>query len=199
LDGSLRLGSQAFSCGRLADSEAGLGPWFGNQGLTWGPKRESIVSSHTMPRKILQLEERIVAQSKRLRMTIDEVKKTIDDEDGNLRSEIKVRQKGVRVRLVIRAKSPNFTAWAMALIVNNDRVDGIDWENRFLDLTGAWKSGFHRHVWAPKLRTCKGHKRHLPEFTPSTLEGFIVDGLGMLNVVLKKGGTGDDDGKLQFH
>jgi hypothetical protein len=42
-----------------------------------------------MPRKILQLEERIIFQSKRLGMTIDEVKKTIDDEDGNLRSEIK--------------------------------------------------------------------------------------------------------------
>jgi hypothetical protein len=157
-----------------------------------------------MPRKPLQPEERIVRSKKKLAMGVREIMAAIKrgkgQDRGTAKCPVLVAPKGLVVRLIIRARHKLPESWAMSLLVNNDKVDGIDWEGLrpFKDVNGMEKLGWHRHVWNPTFRTCKAHKIHLPEFdTVTTLRGFIVEGLTLLKITPREEDA-IDDGSLRL-
>ena len=85
-------------------------------------------------------------------------------------------------------------SWAMAILLNDRRVGGIDWEARVEDHRGKQHNcqGWHQHIWkAKKGKANDGDanaKECLPKFNPKTIREFIVVGFGLLNVQLKKEG-----------
>jgi hypothetical protein len=85
-------------------------------------------------------------------------------------------------------------AWAMSVLFQNQRIDGIDWERRVEDHRGKQFncSGWHRHVW--KLNDADGHKECLKQFNPKTFGEFLRIGFAVLNVQLE--GSDDADGGL---
>ncbi len=85
----------------------------------------------------------------------------------------------------------------MAVLLNNQRVDGIDWERVVEDHRGKKFncSGWHRHVWKPTSLDLQ--KECLLQFSPLCLTDFVGEGFKILNVQLRKGGP-DDDNRLLF-
>ncbi len=85
----------------------------------------------------------------------------------------------------------------MAILYNNQRIDGIDWEARVEDHRGHSFNckGWHRHIWSAarkdKLKEC------LKGFAPQTIEQFLHGGFKILNV--KLGGGSRRDGELSIH
>ena len=81
----------------------------------------------------------------------------------------------------------------MSIIFHNERINGIDWEQRVHDHRGKKFdcSGWHRHIW--KANGGDAHKQCLPRFKVKTLEDFIVDGFKILNVQLERSKSNADD------
>lgn len=101
------------------------------------------------------------------------------------------------VRIVVRTRSHLPEGWAMAIIFNTTRVDGIDWERRVEDHRGkAFDcTGWHRLIW--KIKGGALHKECLPKFNPGSKEDFLRSGFALLNVRLERGG--DDERNLFGH
>ena len=100
--------------------------------------------------------------------------------------------KGIRrgLRLVIRCRHPSQTSWSMSLILNTARFDGridcIDWEPLFVSTDGSKCSGFHRHLWNAKVMSCDRFKVPLPQLEATSAEDFIVLGMQILGVAVRK-------------
>lgn len=91
------------------------------------------------------------------------------------------------MRVVITCKSRDFTCWAMAIVWRGVRIDGIDWEAVVRDHRGNKCRGWHRHVWDERTSTADG-KECLETFHPTSMRGFVEDGLRVMGVELKEGG-----------
>jgi hypothetical protein len=78
----------------------------------------------------------------------------------------------------------------MSLILNserfNGRIDCIDWEPVFVSIDGTQCRGFHRHLWNAKAMSCDRFKLPMPQFQPTSAEEFIILGVRILNVAVKK-------------
>jgi hypothetical protein len=54
----------------------------------------------------------------------------------------------VVLRLNVHCKHPSHVeGWTIALKLHNTRIDGFDFELKFVDADGSIHSGWHRHVW----------------------------------------------------
>ena len=84
----------------------------------------------------------------------------------------------------------------MAVLFNNQRIDGIDWEAMVSDHRGKQHDcrGWHRHMWDAKAKDTQ--KECLPEFGPRTPREFLTSGFRVLNVQLRRG---RDGGELPFN
>jgi hypothetical protein len=143
-----------------------------------------------MPSRRFSPEERILASVKRLDLTIAGIKAEMDASGGTLEGRLSVKGSRGLLRLVIRCRHPSPTSWSMSLILNSERfsgrVDCIDWEPLFVSIDGSRCSGFHRHIWNSKVMTCDRFKLPMPQFRPTSAEEFIVMGLRILDVAVKK-------------
>jgi hypothetical protein len=139
-----------------------------------------------MPSRGLSPEQRILQASKRLDLTLDEIKRTIDKDAGNLKSELLVPRMRGELRIQIRCPRASFTSWAMAVVLYSSRftgrIDCIDWEPLFVCMNGLKCAGYHRHMWNAKVMSCEKFKAPLPLFRPSSTEEFIVQGLKLFTV-----------------
>jgi hypothetical protein len=119
------------------------------------------------------------------------------EQDGAYDAIVKVRNVAGVVRLIVRARGRIPESWAMAVLFNNERIDGIDWENVVRDHRGAKFNckGWHRHVWKPN--GSDRHKECLPKFRPTSREDFVVEGFKILKVTLGKGRR--DERQLRFN
>ena len=72
-------------------------------------------------------------------------------------------------------------------LLNDQRIDGIDWELRVEDHRGKQHNckGWRQHVWKAKTGLSKDC---LPKFNPKTIREFILGGFALLKVQLKKEG-----------
>ena len=77
-------------------------------------------------------------------------------------------------------------SWAMAILLNNQRIDGIDWEPIVQDHRGKSHDckGWHRHIWTSA--NADTEKECLPNFNPATIREFLLRGLEILKVQLRK-------------
>jgi hypothetical protein len=147
-----------------------------------------------MAARIYTTEEKVRRQTKQIAYSIRGVTEILA-KDGTFDERAKVRGITGTIRIIIRARTAFPEGWAMAILLDNDRIDGIDWERVVKDHRGKKCSGWHRHIW--KNGDCKRSKECLPQFNPQTTKDFILEGFKILNV--KLGRSVRDDRQLSFH
>jgi hypothetical protein len=66
---------------------------------------------------------------------------------------------GEKVTLSIRLKISGIPeapeGWDIAFFVNNVRVDGFGYDERFYDSDGVERNGWHRHIWDDKAQVLR--------------------------------------------
>jgi hypothetical protein len=145
------------------------------------------------PRR-LSPEERIIAASKHLDLSMEQIREGMDRNGGALKHPLVAPRLRGQLRLAIRCRSNSPTAWSMSVILYSRRFDGrvacIDWEGSFVAIDGRKSSGFHRHVWDAMEMSCERPKLPLPDFRPATAEEFILGGFALLAITYKKSSSG---------
>jgi hypothetical protein len=100
---------------------------------------------------------------------------------------------GEKVPLSIRLKISGIPeapeGWDVAFFVNNVRVDGFGYDERFYDSDGVERNGWHRHVWDGKTRAPRRAPVELFDRDRLTLWNFIVWALKEMKISYPK----DDD------
>jgi hypothetical protein len=147
--------------------------------------------------KTQTVEQRARQSKKRLVITLSDLQSRIAA-NGNFDEPAKIRDVSGSIRVVVRARSRIPQSWAMSILLNNARIDGIDWEGVVHDHRGKNSdcTGWHRHIWKP--RGLDANKECLPEFSPAEIRDFVTVGFGLLNVELKRG-EDNASGRLQFN
>lgn len=145
-----------------------------------------------MPPRAKSREQRIRDLVKPVGLTLEQLKAEIDAADRFSRV-LKLHRGRDFIRLIIRCTHPNPEQWAMAILLDNIRIDCIDYHTSdYRDHEGFLRLGWHRDI-RENNRTIK--KVALPDFKPSGPEQFIIDAMSILKVVLDPGGK-DADSKL---
>jgi hypothetical protein len=87
------------------------------------------------------------------------------------------------LRWAVCARSNKPLNWSMSLLLNDVRIDCIDWEKRVLDHRGHLCSGWHRHIWDSDTESCEHKKECLDGFgTFVQLTDFFRDGCDLLRI-----------------
>ena len=152
-----------------------------------------------MPRAPALLEHRVRRAVKVLDFTLSRVEGTLSSSGGNFDAVAKARGFTSSVRVVMRVRGLKHPeSWAMSILLNNQRIDGIDWEAKVADHRGKKHdcTGWHRHLWNPDSKDTL--KECLPAFRPATVRDFLTKGFDALNVVLKGGMDDASNGQLSF-
>jgi hypothetical protein len=140
-----------------------------------------------MPRQTSAPEYRVRRAVKKIEYSIVSLEEYLSEHGGNFTGRAGIRGSTEYVRVVVRVRRPDkFVSWAMSVLLNDQRVDGIDWEPLVQDHRGKAHDckGWHRHVWMPATKDTL--KECLPKFNPQTMQEFILGGFRILNVQLKK-------------
>jgi len=140
-----------------------------------------------MARRPLTIEQKARLLSKGLSASLGEIEHALK-RDGVFQGTAKARGVSAVIRVIVRAKSPIPEAWAMAVLFDNERIDGIDWHLTFDDHRGPKfpGRGWHRHVWKPIGRG--NHREGLGVFEPRSVREFIQNGFKVLKVQLGRSG-----------
>ena len=84
--------------------------------------------------------------------------------------------------------SPEYQlSWDVAVLLHNERIDGIGYHPWFNDVDGNEQSGWHRHVWDARNKHAKG-KRATVGFDEEGLnfEGFLIRAFKELRISYNK-------------
>lgn len=89
------------------------------------------------------------------------------------------------LRLSIARRSANPRCWSIALLIHNERFDGIDYESHFKDWKGNRRAGWHRHVWdSDELHARR--KESIDGFdTITEFPAFLSDACSALRILLE--------------
>ena len=100
----------------------------------------------------------------------------------------------VILRLNIHCKHPNYVeGWTIALKLHNTRIDGFDWEAKFLGIDGETHPGWHRHVWNHKRQSAERSKVPIGDFAGvKSREEFLIRALKLLRIELSARDYGSD-------
>ena len=145
-----------------------------------------------MARRPITPENQVRRAVKKLEYEIESLEEELLENGGNFDGRVKLRGSPGAIRVIVRVRrADKHYKWAMSILLNNQRIDGIDWEPLVRDHRGKAHNcrGWHRHIWNPatvdKLKEC------LPKFNPSNVRDFILGGFKILNVQLRRGGMRD--------
>jgi hypothetical protein len=138
-----------------------------------------------MARQSISAEIRVRRLAKRIEYSIGLLEDYLSEHGGNFSTTAKVRGASEFVRIAVRVRRADKpTSWAMSVLMNNQRIDGIDWESVVHDHRGKKCTGWHRHAWtisaADTLKEC------LPAFNPRDVHDFLLLGFGLLKVQLRR-------------
>ena len=90
----------------------------------------------------------------------------------------------IRLKISGRAAFPE--GWDVALFVNNVRVDGFGYDERFYDCSGLERNGWHRHVWDGETQVLRRVPVTLFDQEGVTFFDFVVWGLKEMKVSTPK-------------
>ncbi len=137
--------------------------------------------------KRLSIEDQIRKASKRIDFSLASLEASLTENGGDFDTRAVVHRRNASIRIVIRTRRADKPySWAMAVLLNNQRIDGIDWEPTVQDHRGKSHncSGWHRHIWtAARADT---DKECLPGFSPASVREFLSRGLALLGVQLQQ-------------
>jgi len=92
----------------------------------------------------------------------------------------------VRLRICGSLRCPLPETWSAALILFNERVDGICHHVRAPNGRGGIARGWHRHEWSSVTRSCKNFRNELVGFDPGeSMEAFILLCCDAFGVILE--------------
>ena len=95
----------------------------------------------------------------------------------------------VRLRICAGLRSSTPESWTAAIIVFNERIDGICHHVKAPDGRGGIVRGWHRHEWNSVARSCKNYRNELPTFDPGdSMESFILMCCREFGVILEQEG-----------
>ena len=152
-----------------------------------------------MSKKSISTQEHVRGAVKQIDFSFGSLEEFLSENGGNLSARAKVRGRSDYVRIVVRVRRGDMpVSWAMSTLLNDQRVDGIDWELKVEDHRGKQHhcKGWHRHVWNARIGDAN-QKECLPRFDPRTVKEFILGGFELLNVQLKEEGRNEPH-KLPF-
>lgn len=138
------------------------------------------------------LVERIVSEKKYFDISRDEILRQLESKgEADLEAEHTTADDyanphTVILRLNIHCKHPNYwQGWTIALKLHNTRIDGFDWEARFVGTDDALHSGWHRHVWDHKSVSAEKHKVPVDDFGGiRSREEFLIRALKLFHIEL---------------
>jgi hypothetical protein len=114
------------------------------------------------------VENRVRRAEKKIEYSIGLLEAYLSEHGGNFTTKAKLRGSSEYVRIVVRVRRADKpTSWAMAVLVNNQRIDGIDWEATVHDHRGKNCEGWHRHIWTAAATDTL--KECLQNFDPGTI------------------------------
>ena len=131
------------------------------------------------------IEEKVRRQTKAIQFSVH----GILAHGGTFNCVAKVRGITGNVRVIVRTRSAFAEGWAMSVLLDNRRIDGIDWERVVKDHWDKRCSGWHRHIC--KDGSADKHKECLQKFAPTTPADFIVEGFKLLKVKLGRSAQHD--------
>ena len=107
----------------------------------------------------------------------------VSTDGGEVYVELKLRVGGSPV-------SPD--SWAVAMIMQNRRIDGIDHEDWFNDIDGNECEGWHRHMWNPSVCSCEDYKVPVAGLDDApALEYFLYRALREMKIIWSQVDHGD--------
>jgi hypothetical protein len=143
--------------------------------------------------KARSAEDQIRKAAKKIGFSLRSLEAHIAENGGDFDARATARGRSESIRIIIRTRRADKpVSWAMSVLMNNQRIDGIDWEPLVHDHRGKSHDcrGWHRHMWSPKRADTD--KECLPKFGPSSISEFLHQGLALLNVQLQREGQHDD-------
>ena len=97
-----------------------------------------------MARESSSPEEHVRRAAKQIDFSFGSLEEFLSENGGNFSARAKIRGRSDYVRIVIRVRRADMpVSWAMATLLNDQRIDGIDWE---LSLEG--KNGIVERMFA---------------------------------------------------
>jgi hypothetical protein len=110
-------------------------------------------------------------------------------ENLKLRPTMRSMMRGSRLlTLDLRISYKNgYGGWSVALLLHNERVDGIDFEARYTAMDGQSCSGWHRHCWNEEAKEAKTQKRPLAALDGvDNIEDFLIRIFAALRIRLNQ-------------
>jgi hypothetical protein len=80
--------------------------------------------------------------------------------------------------------------WDIALIFENVRIDGVGYEESYIDANGTTQSGWHRHIWIERESSALAKLPECDLNRAASLEQFVLWGLSKMRVELSRGTAG---------
>ena len=79
----------------------------------------------------------------------------------------------------------------VALIMHNERIDGIDREGKYTDSKGTQQSGWHRHQWDENEKSCRYRKAPIEDVGGVIgKEEFLTRIFSLMNIRLNRADHG---------
>jgi hypothetical protein len=144
-------------------------------------------------RDLFHLVEHIRATEKYFDCSRDEIERELIAEGYyEVYSDLEIDADGekavAKLRLNLTGASASSQRWAIALKLHDVRIDGIDYEPRFLCADGSTGRGWHRHVFDGKARNAERGKVEVPGFGSGldALDTFLIRAFGEMRILVNK-------------
>ncbi len=132
-----------------------------------------------------------VSRAEILRAVLTPAGKFDRSEEHQTRDEYGVDYRVV-IRLNVNCQSVFPEGWTIALKLHNERIDGFDWEAKFVTRGGGTGRGWHRHQWDQSKQSAKEWKIPAPDLNGAdSREQFIIRALKMMRINLNARDYGD--------
>jgi hypothetical protein len=144
-----------------------------------------------MPREYFHLVPRIVEEEKYFDVSRAEIQRELETRgEFGIETFHELNDDGeqVTVTLDLRISYKNgYGGWSVALLLHNERVDGIDFEARYTSMDDQSCSGWHRHCWNEAAKEAKTQKKPLTDLDGiDNLEDFLIRIFATLRIRLNQ-------------
>ena len=151
-----------------------------------------------MPNDLFHLAAEIIETAKYFDVSLQEIEWDLTDGGKFSRdSEIVLEDNGEEITAVVGLRvssGGSQNGWTIALLLHQERIDGIDFEQRYIDYEGNQKSGWHRHLWDAATKSCKVRKMEVADLdNVGDLRQFLMIGFNLLGIVLNKADYGNPE------
>lgn len=152
-----------------------------------------------MPRDYFHLADRIVATYKYFDISLPEIERQLGHSTKfRFETEIILDDDGDDVTVPISlyiATAEGSLAWAVAIVLHSERIDGVDWESQYRDAEKNTQAGWHRHIWERTSKSCKQEKKPILGINEEiSLHEFLVKCFDLLKILPNR----DDYGYAQL-